>query len=578
MTREEEAGFRTFERFVDEWSRRDFLRRIGAGAAFTAFVAGGAAFLDACGGTQTGGGSGGGGTAVKKGGHVVEGAIADAKSLNPVLVSDTVSGQCVAMIYDSLYMDDFNGEQIPLLARSQPQVSSDGKTYTITLTDAKWSDGQPVTADDVKFTYDLMWAPQYKVVNSPRRSDLEQYVKSITVKDAKTIVFELIQVYAPFVSAQLEFGILPKHIWGSLAPEAINTSPLNSAPTVTNGPFGEPSWQKGTQITFKANKSYHRGAPHLDTWVYKVVPQATQLLNQLKTGEIDIANGLDPSQYDAARAVSDLVVNSYQSLSFLFYQYNLDPTKTKLFQDKRVRQALLYALDRQSMAKAIYFGQAAVADSSEPGPSWAHASVQPAYKYDKAKAQQLLDEAGFKMGADNIRANGDLKLQFQMLTNKGNTARESMLTAMQNQWKDIGVDATPNPVDFNLELVPQITNKRTFQVLLVGFIWPTDPDQQPVFSSANAAPGGFNGMDYKNPDLDKVFNQAVSTLDKNKRKQLYKQAQQILAEDVPAPILLFTNDLVGTNKRVQGFKPNTFANRYGGRIRYILDVYVTDGK
>lgn len=577
MSDEEEAGFRSFERFIDEWSRRDFLRRVGAGTAFAAFMAGGGAFLEACGGTRSQGSAtptpGG-----KKGGHIVEGTIADLKSLNPVLVSDTVSALCVSMIYDSLYQNDFNALPLPLLAKSLPQISSDNMTYTITLGDAKWSDGQPVTADDVKFTYDLMWAPQYKAVNSPRRSDLEQYVKNITVKDSKTIVFELTQVYAPFISAQLEFGILPKHIWGSMAPDAINTTPLNSAPTVTNGPFGQPNWQKGTQITFTSNKSYHRGAPNIDTWVLKVVPQATQLLNQLKTGEIDIANGLDPSQYDAAVAVTDLETRSYASLSFLFYYYNLDPTKSKLFQDKRVRQGLLYALDRKAMAKAIYFDQATVANSSEPPPSWAYAPVQPVYNFDKAKAQQLLDDAGFKTGADGIRANGDLKLQFQMLTNKGNNARESMLTAMQNQWKDIGVDATPNPVDFNLELVPQITNKRTFQVLLVGFSWDVDPDQSAVFSSANAAAGGFNGADYKNPDLDKVLNQAVSTLDKTKRKQLYKQAQQIIAEDVPAPILLFANDIVVTNKRVQGFKPNAYANRYGGRTRYILDVYVTDGK
>jgi peptide/nickel transport system substrate-binding protein len=219
-----------------------------------------------------------------------------------------------------------------------------------------------------------------------------------------------------------------------------------------------------------------------------------------------------------------------------------------------------------------------VAQGTEPPASWAFAQVQPQYGYDKAKAAQLLDAAGFKKGSDGIRANGDLKLQFEIITNKDNTTRMNVITAMQNQWKEIGVDCTPRGVDFNLELVPQLTNQRNFQTLLVGFQWNSDPDQQQVFASANTAPGGFNGMSYKNPTLDKLLSDAVATTDKNKRKQLYKQMQQTLAEDVPAPVLLYSNDIVVTNKRVQGFTPNAFAQRYSGRRRYIKDVYVTDGK
>jgi peptide/nickel transport system substrate-binding protein len=579
MTQDSEAGFHAFERFLDEWSRRDFLRRMGAGAAWVGFLAGGSAFLEACGaGSNNPQGGTPSGTPTK-GGHVIEGSIADVKSFNSALTSDVVSGLAQAMVYDSLYMNEYDGSQVPLLAKGMPQVSSDGKTYTITLADAKWTDGQPVTADDVKFTYDLMWDPAYKVVNSPRRGELTTYVKNITVKDPKTIVFDLNQVYAPFLSQHLvSYGIMPKHVWGSLAPADINTTEFNSKPPVTSGPFRDPQWVKGSQVTFTANKDYHRGAPNVDKWVYKVVPQATELLNQLKTGEIDVGLNIDPSQYDAAKAVSNLDVKSFTSLSFTYYNYNLDPSKTQLFQDKRVRQALIYALDRQAMVNSIYFGQGKVAYSTESPASWAFQEVQPRYTYDKSKAESLLDAAGFKKGADGIRAKGDLKLQFEMLTNKDNNARMNLLAAMQNQWKEIGVDATPKGVDFNLELVPQLTNTRTYKVLLLGFQWNTDPDQSQMFASRNTAPGGFNGMFYKNPDLDKVLNDAVSTLDKTKRKQLYKQMQEILIDDAPVCILLFANDIIGVNKRVQGFNPNPFANRYDGRKRYVKDVYVTDGK
>jgi peptide/nickel transport system substrate-binding protein len=575
MTHDNDAGFTAFEHFLSHWSRRDFLRRMGAGAALAGFMAGGSAFLAACGG---GGQQGGGGGTPKNGGHVVEGSIADLKTMNPVLVSDTIGALISSMLYDSLYMDDDKGSPQPLLARALPGISSDGRTYTVSLVDAAWTDGKPITADDVKFTYDLMFDPKYETVNSPRRGDLTTYLESVTVKDLKTVVFQLKQVYSPFISVHLEYGILPKHVWESLSPTDINTTELNTKPTVTSGPFLDANWQKGTQTTMKVNANYHRGRPHVDTWVYKVIGNSTESLNQLKTGEIDISNGLDPSQYDAARAVSNLDVRSYTALNFMFYMYNLDPAKSKLWQDKRVRQALFYALDREAMVKAVYFGQGSVANSTEPPASWAFQEVQPQYKFDKGKAEQLLDAAGFKKASDGIRARGEVKLQFEMLTNKDNQTRMNLLTAMQNQWKEIGVDATPRGVDFNLELIPQITNQRTFQVLLVGFQWSNDPDQAQVYGSASAIPGGFNGMSYKNTELDKVLNDAVGTLDRNRRKSLYKKMQEILAEDVPAPVLLFSNDIVVTNKRVQGFTPNAFATRYDGRRWYIKDVHVTDGK
>ncbi len=577
----DDQGFEQFERFFDEWSRRDFLRNMGIGTAYLAFLAGGLEFLAACaGGTSTTNPN------VKEGGHIVEVSTSDLKNFSSVLTNDYTSDQMISMINDGLYTIDSNAQSLPLIAKDKPQISSDNLSYTVSMRqDVKWTDGQNVTADDVVFTYQLMYDPAFKAVNSPRRGTLEKYIDSVTAKDKYTVVFKLKSVFAPFQAAHMNYAVLPKHVLGSLSPANINSAPWNAAPTVTNGAFKFVSWDKGSQVTLAKNANYYRGAPHLDKYIFKIGVVSTEVLNQLKTGEIDVAypgvGTIDASQYDSAKTVDNIVVYSYPRLVFDFYMYQLDPAKpaSKFFSDRQVRQALYYALDRTAIAHALYFDQATVANTSMPPKSWAYnKDNQPVYNFDKAKAQSMLDAAGWTAGSGGgTRQKNGVPLKFEMITNAGNKIRENLLVVMQQEWKDIGVDATPKYVDFNKVLVPAITNTRQFDVLMVGFSWDVDPDQSQVWHSRNAGPGGFNGMHYMNPDLDKVLDDAVATLDQAKRKQLYFQMQQILAEDVPAPILTFPNGLLSLNKRVQGWVYGTFVGQ-GGRRTFIKDLYVSDGK
>jgi len=580
MSRKDAAdeGFQQFDRFFDEWSRRDFLRNMGLGAAYLAFMAGGLEFLAACAGGNTSAG-----VAVKEGGHITEASTSDMKTFNSVLSSDYTSGEIMAMVNDGLYTIDATGSVYPLIAKDKPTLSSDNLTYTINLRQGiKWSDGHDLTADDVLFTYQLMYDPAYKKVNSPRRGDLEKYIDSITVKDKYTLVFKTKSVYAPFVASHMLYGILPKHVLGTLSPEEINTAPYNSAPTVTSGAFTFVKWDKGAQVTLAKNPKYYRGAPHLDSYVFKIGGTSTEVLNQMKTGEVDVGypgvGSIDLSQYDSAKSVDSINLYSYPRLSFDFYLYQLDPAKpaSKFFSDKTVRQALVYAMDRKAIAHALYFDQATVANTSMPPASWAYnKDNKPVYTQDKAKAQSMLDAAGWTVPAGGgTRQKNGVPFKFEMLTNAGNKVRENLLVVLQQQWKDVGIDATPKYVDFNKVLVPAITNTRAFDLLMVGFSWNVDPDQSAVFHSRNAGPGGFNGMQYKNPDLDKVLDDAVATLDQAKRRDLYFKMQQILAEDVPAPILTFPNGVLSTNKRVQNWQYGTFV----GRRVFMKDVFVSDGK
>ncbi len=577
MSRDEDHkddGFAQFEQFLEEWSRRDFLKRTGGAAAYLSFMGGGlAAFLEAC-----AGGTSNNTPTAKKGGHVVEGNFSDIRTLNSMLSSDTASNQVIGLMFDGLLNYKKDGSLVAALAQDLPKTNSDGTVYTFKLRSGlKWSDGQPLTSDDVKFTYQLAYDPQYKDVTSPRRGDLSKYIKSIDTPDPQTVVITTTQVFAPFLSSHGRYGILPKHVLGNLDGKAINAAPFNTAPNVTCGAFKFVKWDKGQQVTMERNDNFWAGPPNLDQWIYKVLPDSVAVTNQLKTGEIDIGP-VDPSHFDAVKSADNVAVTEFPVPTFTFYAYQLDAAKKggKLFSDKAVRQALLFALNRDQVVSAVYFGHGSVANSVEPPISWAYKDKpQVLYSFDKAKAESMLESAGWTKGSDGIRAKNGLKLKFDMITNAGNKQRESMLQVMQQSWKDIGVDATPSLIQFP-QLVSQITNIRTFDMFLVGFNFDEDPDQGQLWHSRNTVAGGFNGFDFKNSDVDSLLDQAVGTLDKTKRKQLYGQFQDIMSDVVPAPIILFNHGIWGVSKRVQGadFGPfNQFATRPWNH-----NVWVTDGK
>jgi len=569
----EDAGFAQFEQFLDAWSRRDFLKRAGGAAAYMAFVGGAVEFLEACaGGTTTTT------TTPKKGGHVVEGNFTDVRTFNSMLSSDTASNQVIGLMFEGLLNYRKNGDLIPALAADLPKTSSDGLTYTFKLRpNLKFSDGQPLTSDDVKFTYQLAFDSQYAAVASPRRGDLSKYIASIDTPDPQTVIIKTTQVFAPFLANHALYGILPKHVLGSMTAAQINTADFNTAPSVTSGAFKFVKWDKGQQVTMARNDNYWAGAPYLDQWIYKVLPDSVAVTNQLKTGEIDIGP-VDPGQFDALKTTSTVAMSEFPVPTFTFYAYQLDPSKPAgpLFQDKAVRQALLYALNRDQIVSAVFFGHGTVANSVEPPTSWAYKD-KPAtlIKFDKAKAESLLDGAGWAKGADGTRAKNGLKLKFTMITNAGNKQRESMLQIMQQSWHDIGVEATPSLIQFP-QLVSQIVSIRTFDVFLVGFNWAQDPDVSPLYHSRNTAAGGFNGAFFKNDQADQLLDQALTTLDKTKRKQLYSQFQDLMSDLQPSPVILFNTGIYGVNTRVQGtdFGPfNQFANRPWNHA-----TWVTDGK
>ncbi len=572
----DEEGFRRFEQFLEEWSRRDFMKRTGGAAALAAVMAGVPELLAACGPGQQGPGPE---ASPVKGGKIIEGVISDIATVNPLNIGDTASRQVQILLFDGLLSISASGDPIPMLASEVPKPSSDNLTYTFKLRpNLKWSDGTPITADDVVFSYRLMSAPDTKDFLSRHRGDLEPFIQSVEAPDPQTVVFKMKKVFASFIDSHCRYGVIPKQKLGSVPLKALNTHDFFTAPDVASGVMKFLKWDKGQQVVLARNDSYWGGKSNLDQYIYKVVPDAVVLAQQLKTGEIDIGQP-DPSQWDNLATAANINRVKFVTDSYTFYMFNLDPAKdpSKIFGDKNVRHALQLALDRKSMAQAVFFGQAVPGDSPWVSVNWAHdPKTDNKYPFDKAKAEQLLDAAGWAKGPDGIRAKGGVKMKFEMNTNVGNKVRENLLVSMQEQWKAIGVDAQPRNIQF-AQLVTNIRSIRSFSIILIGIAnSDPDPDQSNLWTSSGIGASGLNGMDYMNPQVDQMMEQARSITDRSKRKDLYSKIQEILLEDLPAPILFYPNSLWGINKRVVNWKVGPY-NTYQGRP-WFKDVFVTDGK
>jgi peptide/nickel transport system substrate-binding protein len=258
----------------------------------------------------------------------------------------------------------------------------------------------------------------------------------------------------------------------------------------------------------------------------------------------------------------------------------LDPSKpaARFFSDKRVRQALVYALDRAKMAQALFFGAATPADSVIPSVTWAYdPNVTPKYSFDKARAEQLLDEAGWRRDSSGNRQKDGIPFQFELMGATGSKPLENSIVSIQEQWQAVGVSVTPKMVDSNT-LSDVSTNTRAFDAMVSQRNQPQDPDPSLTWSSANAAAGGFNTTGYKNPAADKLIQDAASVFDQNQRKMIYSQFQNLLADDMPGPPLFVPREIVGVNNRVQGVVGTLGTFNRLRRTLWFNQVGVSDGK
>lgn len=505
-----------------------------------------------------------------EGGTLIEGSFSDISTVNPVMSSDAATNDYLSLIFESLIQANPDTlEPVGALAAAW-STSEDGLTWGIQLQEGiTWHDGETLTADDVKFTFELHMNPD---AGSSYTADFTNAIASIEVIDDLTVSFTLNQVIADFLLDNCVYAIIAEHVWVDIPAADVAADPgstgQDAARVVGTGPFMFEEWILEDHASAVKYEDYWDGAPYLDRFVYKVVPDQTAGVQQLLTGEIDFMEGV-PESSIAELDGTDVGVFDVPTLSFTFYGTNMDPTKTTLFQEANVRKALLYALDRPAMIESIRFGYGEVAVGTMPVLSWAYnpSGIEETFEYDPDMAAQLLDEAGWVAGGDGVREKDGQRLAFGMYTNAGNVIREAYLTAIQEFWAQIGVEMTPQLEPFPA-LVERITETFDFEVVLIGFNWSATPDQSAMWA-CDSYGAGFNFVMYCNEEVDAVMEAALSELDQATRIEMYTEMQNLVLADLPMAVLDFPQQITGLSNRVHNLFPSAVNARFNSQTWWI---------
>ena len=498
------------------------------------------------------------------GGQVVYVAASDITTLNPTLTVDTFSSLITGFVFQGLVGGSpIDGALVPELADFW-EVAADGVTYTFHLNrDAKWHDGQPVTADDVIFTFDSVIAEESLSV---RRSSVVGALKSHTKIDDYTVQLVAVDKLANFVADTAgQFGIVPKHIWEGIPfaewGTAAGSTGQDPTQVIGSGPFRFVEWVRTDHVTLERNADFWdaQNTPVIDQFIYRVVVDSATAVQTLVTGESDVAT-IPPTQAEPLRASNpELNIVDYDTFSFTYYEFNLDPAKDLPFIDVRVRQALMYALDRDLIVDSVYQGLATKADGTQPVLSIAYAPdrMNTIYNYDPEKANALLEEAGWvDTDGDGIRDKDGEKFSFEFLYSEGSTVNEQLIPYMQQVWREVGVEMIPVQQPFPT-LVDNQENG-TFAASLIGFSWDVFGGQGDMYRCDAVPLAGFNDMRYCNPEYDRLDDLQQRELDPQKRIDILIEQSNIINDEQANSVLVFAKSVIGYQPRLHNFFPNGY--------------------
>ncbi len=454
------------------------------------------------------------------------------------------------LINDSLTAVDGQGNVSGRLAAKYP-ASPDGKTYLVTLRDAKFQDGTPITAQDVKFSYELYLHPKYPTT-APAFLEIagaQDYkaghapsVTGITVVNPRVVRFILNRPY-PFFYEQIgTAAVLPAHALANVDVARLQEAPYARKP-IGAGPYHLADWRETESITFEAFHDYWGGAPTLPRVVFKLITEDATVLAELHAGNID-AGRILPEAYSQFQ--NDARVSTLRVPGDTFYWFAPN-FKDPMFQDVRVRQAMAYAVNREEMLQALYRGLGTVAQSPIHPSLWQYDKQLKGYTYDPTKAKQLLAEAGWTPGPDGIaQKNGQpLRAKYGFLAGKD---YQDQALLIQQYLRAVGIAIDVQSLErgdfFSRYFVPGAP------IELVGIAWfnlifPPQAELEGNFMSTGAT---AQIIGYNNPKMDQLLQQVVLTTDRKVQKGLYDQIQELVISDAPHILTIRPDVIWGLNK------------------------------
>ena len=453
-------------------------------------------------------------------------------SLDPRIGTDAQSEHLHGLIFDSLVARDAKMNVVPDLAETWE--TPEPLTYVFHLRrGVKFHDGRAFTSADVKYTFDSI---STGAVLSPKRGTYPM-VASIEAPDAYTVVFHLREPFSSFLWNLTRPGI-------AIVPAGAGKE--EASHPVGTGPFRVVSVEQDEQIVLERNPDYFGGAPKIERVRFRVVPEAIVRALELRKGSADIGgvNSLTPDMVLALTKEPDIFAEEQPGTQLAYVAFNFDDP---VLAHREVRQALAYATDRATLIRYLLRGEARPASSLLPPNHWGYEPDVTYYDYDPARAEKLLDAAGFPRGADGVRIH---------LTLKTSTEESTRLLgeALTDEWSKVGVALQLRPLE-NATFMADI-GRGSFQLYTLRWVGANnDPDIfRYVFSSKRMPPDGANRGHYRNAELDRLIDGQSVEMDLAKRKVLLSQIQKIAAEDEPYLNLWYTDNVCAHRGRVTGIE------------------------
>ena len=512
--------------------------------------------------TKTGGEVGAGRHSWTKPGVLRVAVQSDLKNLNPLLNSNTTDVFVDRLMFEPLLSADPKGNPVPMLAAVVPTlenggISPDGLRITYHLRrGTRWTDGVPLTARDVKWSWQAIMNPDNNVV-SRHGYDI---ISSIDTPDPYTVVVHLKQKFSPFVDSffaesDQPYMIAPAHVLAQYP--NLNQVSFNNKPDVTDGPFKFVEWARGDHITLERNDAFFMGKPGLQRIDVKIVPDEETSVNLLRTHAIDYMFQASIETYLSLRDAPDVRIVWVNVNGYYYLQMNCS---TPFLRDPRVRLAVAYAIDKQELAQKLAFNMQPVATEDIPDWMWAFNPRVRSYPHDPAMARKLLGEAGWSPGPDGIVRKNGQRLDLLMVTNNSSATRRREAVEVQAMLRQAGIESEikfyPGDILYAPAGMGGVLQLGRFDITVSGWYAGIDPDDSTQLQCQNFPPSGYNYSRYCSPDMQAAQQAALTHYDRRSRTAAYYRIQELLARDNPAVFTMWLRQMEPISVDFKGFAPN----------------------
>ncbi|MFF2653944.1 ABC transporter substrate-binding protein [Streptomyces sp. NPDC058045] len=427
------------------------------------------------------------------------------------------------------------------------EVNTDATKYTFHLRKASWSDGKPITSKDVAFSLEAtadpktaaVWAGAMLPIKGTKefQAGKAKNISGIATPDDQTVEITLAKPHSGFLANLVQVGIVPEHVYGGIGHDKFKGNEAFHTPKVGSGPYVFSKWINDDTIEFAANKRFWGKVPAAKLVTKFLAGDAA--LAQLQTGEVDIAQ-IPAAEVEPLKGDKKVTVAQAPGSGVMTLHTALKNGKLK---DKRVRQAILHAINRESIVKKVLSGQARVADTALFAPDWAQPTDLVRYDYDPAKAKRLLAEAGWKAGTE-------LRLDIT----PGQADRDAVMKIVQGQLRAVGVKAKITPLQPAQVADVVKNNEFDLMITVLNQVPQIEPSAINVrLNCDQVAPAGVNITGYCDKKLDALLDQGMATTDRAKRQQAYQAANRIINKEVPILPLYVPMANYGVTKRISGF-------------------------